>query len=571
MAKKNKGTITKNDIGDLITAFEDNHSDLLDRMDADFDLYTLVEYKLDDQSENVTSNEPRVFADKIIQTCEAASLNLRITTPEDVKKTKKDVEVTFDGEAPTSNHDKESALERLGYGLINIADRSLRRDRIINGRSVQSAQWFFGAVRGAMCQRVVLTRKDNKSYPDILPVDPRYFSFGIDDNGMAWGAVTTWRDPMAVKTEYGIDVDDVVKCIDFWDTEKNIIQIGEGGAIVDQITQSHKLGRVPFVYVPVGSSPLIYTTDGKFDNVSSWGESIYSGGRGMYNAKNMALTVWLSLLKKSHKRSCFIITPSGKLPIEKVPWGTDQVVTLPADSKIEWVNPPDIAMSAPQLYRIIDQEIQKADLATIEYGLIAGTEYPSGKAIMNLQEGRDSKVTPLLKAANALWEDTLSMLFDQYEKSGTKLTVNGYDSKGKLFYQEIKPTDVKQPFEIECKWVSITPEQETQNIAKAQMLASMGMPDEYILDKAMQAQDPQKIIRQKKMALMEVEHPIIRLLHEREAAQKEGRAREVEYLTNALIKAVGQFGQPQQPQPQQLPEGQQAQPQPPAAPQQGGF
>jgi len=332
---------------------------------------------------------------------------------------------------------------------------------------------------------------------------------------------------------------------------------------------------VPFVFLPVGSSPLIYSLDSKFTNVMSFGESVFAGGRGLYPLKNMVLTVWASLIKKSHKRSCFIITPSGKLAIEKVPWGSDQAVPLPEGTKIEWVNPPDIAMSAPQLYNILDKEIQKSDLATIEYGMVSGTEYPSGKSIMNLQEGRDSKITPLLKTASALWTDTFEMLCEQYEQKGTKMTVKGYDSKGKLFYQEIKPTDVKKPWDIEVEFVSITPEQETANISKAQMLQSIGVSDEYIYEKAIKMSDPNKPRVQKLMQELENNNPIIKTLHQYETAKKQGMVKESQVLEKQLTLLLLQQKQ-QEAQLAQLPQPQGQVPQPVQEqqlqiPQQGGM
>lgn len=533
------------DIESLIKEFEDNHADWLDRMDADYDLYTLQDYVLDAESVNVTSNEPRVFADKIIQTCEAAELQVIVTTPE----SSDNKSVDLFGDKPPRNKEKENIVERLSYGLVSLADKRLRRNRITAGRTVQSAQWFYGAIRGSMVQRVLLIRNGNEVYPDILPVDPRYFSFGVDDNGMSWCAIKTWRDPEAIKNEYGIDVDDITQIVDFWDAEQNIVQIGEDTK-ADQIIQKHKLGRVPFVFVPVGSAPIMYSMDSKFENVASWGESIFPAGRGMYDVKNMVLSIWASLLKKSHKRSCFIITPAGKLALETVPWGTDKVVPLVPDSKIEWINPPDIAMTAPQFYNIIDREIQKADLATIEYGMVSGADYPSGKAVANLQEGRDSKITPLLKAASALWEDTLEFLCEQYEKKGTKITLKGYDSQGKLFYQDIKPADVKKPWDIEVKFTSTSPEKDMQNIAKAQILHGMGYAEEYINENVLQMQDPEKPIRQRRLQELEATNPFIKTLHQWEDAKKEGHTKEAQVLEKQVYEMMQQMLSTQQPQAQ---------------------
>jgi len=569
----------KTDIDGLIAEFEDNHSDWLDRMRSDFDLYTLKPYKLDDDSTNITSNEPRVFADKLIQTLEGAEMTITVTTPEE-----KALRMSEKGPVPFAhdsarNTEKENAVERLCYGMRDIADQRLRTKKILHGRTVQTTQWFYGAIRGAMVQRMLMVKDEGQLVPDILPVDALYFSFGVDKTGMGWCAHTSWRDPDTIYSEYKTRVDTITKVVDFWTDKRNIIQIGEGGEAAKK-TQSHTLGRVPFIFLPVGSAPLIYGGDdentdpqfNKYGHIEVWGDSIYSSSRIMYPVRNMILTIWASLLSKSHNRSCFVITPAGKLPLDKVPWGTNKIVTLPPESKIEWINPPDIAMTAPKFYEIIDKETQKADLATIEYGLIAGTEYPSGKAIVNLQEGRDSKITPLLKTANALWADTFEYLCSQYEKKGKKMTIHGHDSRGTLFYQDIKPADIKKPWNIEVKFAAVSPEKEMQNWAKAQIAYGMKMPDEYIYRDVLQMQDPTKPLRQRLMKDLEDANPIVKAYHQLQAAVKDGQPQEAALLNQQLMEMLQQILQkqqasmggqqgmgpmPQQPQPQfgQAPEG----------------
>jgi hypothetical protein len=572
--------MAQKDIDGLIKGFEDTHSEWLSRMDDSYDrIYSLLPYQLDDSTTadgtNVTSPEPRRFADKIMQTCEAAKIFITVTTPMDNSGKKKKIEETMD-EVPTKSAEKETAIERLAYGLINIANQRLRRNKVIAGRTIQAADIFYGAIRGSICHRTILVKDGDKVYPDILPVDPRYFAFGLDDEGLAWGAIRTWRDPDAIKNEYNVDVDEITPIIDFWDAKENIIQIGKD-ASADQIIQKHNLGAPPFSFVPVGAAPLIYSLDSKFTNVVNLGQDIFAASRDLYSVKNAVLTVWLSLLMKSHKPSYFGFMPGAKMKLEKLPYGTNEILWLPNDpgTRMEPVRPPDIAMSAPQLFNIIDREIQANDLATIEYGMIAGTEYPSGKSMLALQEGKDSKITPILNALSSIFEDTIEMLVNQYAEVGAKLTVKGYDSKGKLFYQEVKPTDVKKPWDIEVKFISITPEQETQNIAKAQMLTNMGVAEDYIYENALQMQDPDKPKRQKLLQELENTNPVIKTLHQLEAAKKEGHTKEAQVLAFQLKAMIEKFSAslqpaPEQPAPQEQLPPDQAQPSPeqmpPAAP-----
>ena len=544
MAETNRSTALKSgsseyvDIDGFVKDFDEDNAEWIDRMDSDYEIYTLKAYSLDKESSNVTSPEPRRYADKVIQTAEAAKMLVKVTTPETAPaKSKQGFDLSSDNEdESTKNKDKETAIERLLYGLFSIADKQLRRDKVIYGRTVVSADIFHAAIRGSIVRRIILQKQNKEIYPDILPIDPRYFKYALDNKGLAKCAIETWRDPEAIKAEYDIDVDDVTYCVDYWDREKNIIQVGD-----QQFHQAHGLGKPPFVFRPVGSSPIIYTTDSKFENISCFGESIFAASRNLYGVKNKILTIWLSLLEKSHKPSYFVFSPGGKAGLEELPWGTNKMLYLPDTARAEMVKPPDIAMTAPQLYKIIDQEIQANDLSTIEYGLIAGSEYPSGKSMLALQEGKDSKITPILKALAAVAEDTAEMLIEQYEKTGVKTTFRGYDSKGKLFYQEIKPTDVKKPWDVDIEFVSITPEQETQNIAKAQMLLSMGLPDEYVYENALQMQDPQKPIRQKYLQKLAETDPIIAKKLQHEAALKEGHTDEAQKTEMDLMQMLKQY------------------------------
>lgn len=583
----------KLDIDGMIQDYIDVHSDMLDRMDDDYDIYTLLPYELDEDSISVTSAEPRRFADKIIGTCEDAKLYIKVTVPpSDLSSSPITPQVMMGSPAiqepqEERDDDKESTIERLSYGLLASGDKNLRRNRIVFGRTIQSASIFYAGIRGAICNRILLVKDKGKLYTDILPCDPRYFAFGVDKNGMAWGAETTWRPVNSVEEEYG-DVEgvegigdtyeDVVPVIDFWNREISIIQIGSNNqdyginctGPIQQIIQEHKLGRPPFSFIPVGAAPVFYgsSRNGEaLSNVVNWCESLYAASRYMYEPRNMVLSVWASLIAKSHKPSYWIFTPNGSMKIEDTPWGMNQAIPLPLEAKVEMVKPPDIAASAPQLYNILDREIQANDLATIEYGLIPGADMPSSKALLTLQSGRQSKVTPILKALNASYEDMCELLIEQYEKQGKKQLWHGYDSKDKQFYQEIEPNDVKKPWDIECRFVVITPEEDIQNLAKAQTLQQMGLPDEYIYEKGLQMQDPDKTRRQKYMQSLD-QDPFILKKHQYDAAIKEGHVEEAQKIGFDLMKMMQQLAQPPAP-PQGLP--QQGPPMPPQPAPQGGF
>jgi hypothetical protein len=541
----------RSEIESLIDDFETQHHDLYERMDADDDLYNNEDYKLDDESSVVTTNDARAFADSALQRIDSAKILLTVTTP------KKD-------------HDKETKIEHLCYGILFQADRNLRRGVVTAGRTVKSTLGHLAARRGFVCARVLLKKEDKKIIPSITPIDARWFSYGLGSNGFEWCATKYWRDSDSIEAEYNVETDGYTPVIDYWNGKENIIIIGS-----EEIKQKHNLDRIPFVFMPVGTSPLFYSFDEKLNNISSWGDSVFARSRKMYETERKVLSIWLNLIEKSHKPGGFLFTPGGQMKLERLPWGTGEVITLPEGARWEPIEPPDIANSAPKLYEIIQQKIQKGDFSQVEYGMIAGAEYPSGKTLSGLNAGTAKVVQPILDTLSSCYEDICEMITEQYRKQGIKDNFKGYDSKGHLYYDDIKPTDCEKPWDIEVVLESMSPEEEMQNIAKAQMLKGMGKSDEYIDEKILKIQDPESPRISRLLEIAETQNPIIMTLHQLEAAKKEGKEKEAQVLAYQLKTMVEQMAQmsqqAQQPQGVQMPSVEQpaVEPQSLPSPQQG--
>lgn len=530
----------------LIDDFETEHHDLYERMEADDNLFNNEDFDLDGESSVVTTNDPRAFADSVLQRIDSAKVILTVTTPK-------------------KEHEKETKIEHLCYGILLQADRNLRRGVVTAGRTVQSALGHMAARRGFVCARVLLTKEDKKIVPSITPIDARWFSYGLGSNGFEWCATKYWRDADTIEAEYGIEADGYTPVIDYWDDKENVIIIG-----AEEIRQKHKLSRLPFVFMPVGTSPLFYSYNDKSNNITSWGDSIFARSRKLYDVERRILSIWLNLIEKSHKPGGFMFTPGGQLKVERLPWGTGELITLPDTAKWQPIEPPDIANSTPALYSIIQQKIQKGDFSQVEYGLIAGAEYPSGKTLNVLNNGTAKVVQPILDTLAAAYEDICEMITEQYRGQGIKSNFKGYDSKGHLFYDDIKPTDCEKPWDIEVKLESISAEEDMQNIAKAQMLKNMGKSDEYIDENILKIQDPDAPKRSRLLELAEVNNPIIMAMHQLEAAQKEDRKivingveyQEAQVIAFQLQQMLQQMTQPQG-QPQASPELTQSPPQAP--------
>ena len=97
----------------------------------------------------------------------------------------------------------------------------------------------------------------------------------------------------------------------------------------------------------------------------------------------------------------------------------------------------------------------------------------------------------------------------------------------------------------------------------------MGIADEYVYEKSLQMQDPDKPRRQKLLQELENTNPVIKALHQLEAAKKEGHTKEAQVLAMQLQQMVKQMASQLNapPQQEQLPAPQEQPPQQP--PQQG--
>ncbi len=488
------------DITSKIDDFETEHRDLYEQMEANDDLYNNEDYDLDGESSVVTTNDPRAFIDSILARIDTAKIIIKVTSP-------------------GNKHDKDTKIEHLNYGILSLADKNLRRKIVTGGRSVQSALGHYAARYGYVCARVLLTKKKNEIIPFITPINPRWFYYGLGDDGFEWVATKYWRDSDSIYAEYKVEVDGFTPVIDYWEkkTKKNIIVVGS-----KTIEQTHKLSRVPFVFLPVGTSPLIYSDDDKANNIPSWGVDAFARSRKLYEVERKTLSIWLNLIEKSHKPSYFVFAPGAQMKLERTPWGTGELLTLPAETKVQAVEPPDIANTAPAFYNIIQQKIQKGDFSQVEYGLISGADYPSGKTLNLLNNGTAKVVQPILDTLGACYEDICEMITEQYREQGIKTNFKGYDSKGQLYYDDIKPTDCDKPWDIEVTLESISPEEDMQNIAKAQMLHNMGKAEEYIDEEILKMRDPEKPRRQRLLQMAE-SNPIIMLVEQIKAATVEGR------------------------------------------------
>jgi len=527
------------EIYELVQTFNKHYQDLFIRMDEDFKLWTLNEYKLDEFSDNVTFNEPRVFADAVMQIIETAKMNIVIKRRD-------------------GNEELESKIERFLIACFEeINEKLLGRGM----PALNSFSTWTACIRGMVAARFLY--RNNR--PEALPYDPRWLAYEMDSTGPCWSGYQTWRTPYALMQEYdkkfkaleGKKKHETIKVTDFWGKARNMVLVGDSLENVEPASEGrHSLGKPPVVIIPIGSAPLITTTEDNYTYVKHWVESIYAGGRPIYENLSKILSIWMSVARKSREPSGFITTPDGQMKIEYSPYGRSQWTTLPEGSQVQPLEPPDIANSIPQLFEILSQAAQRSDFVWARYSLLTGSRDISNVLFENMKATADRVLVPILRGLERFYKQASRLLIEQYIATGGPIEVEGIDYRNNEFREEVSPEEIDGDYSIDIKFVSVTPEEEAANIARAQMLKSSELaPDSFIRRDVIKFADPVGVEDAKRVEDAEKLSPTIRLKRVAASLGKQGRADEAQDIINELnkLQAMEQqaLQQPMSPQPPQ--------------------
>jgi len=543
-----QATITK-----LVNTFDTTYFALHERQDGDMRDYELEEFKLDDFSDNVTFNEPRNYGDMCIQLLEAA---VPVITVHDEEE----------------NLEKENIIEEFHISMFKSADEWLA-DMLEHPIKGTLAYW--GSTRGWMAMRITIYRDETgRLVPAIMPLDPRYLSWGIGMGGLKWVAYTTYRDADSVLTDYGhVAAQESVKVTDFWCAKENVVLIDD----VEIQRKKHNIGYPPFVIFPVTTTPRVLGQSAVTAKsyLKGWGESIFAANRKLYPVLNKILTVWLTLIAKANKPGGFVRTEDQNLVIEETPYGKGNVVTLPWES--EWIplTPADIAASTPLLFKEIAEAVQRGGFSWLMSGQLWKGQELSGTALQELKEGVNKILTPLLLTMGLIYSKAARMVEDQFLSYGTEWLAQGDNTMGKHFYRAIEPTDLEGNHEIKYEFLSITPQEEVANYAKAQMIKESNLaPDSFIRKEVIKFQNPQLIDEDLDLQEIRNSNWKLKTKHQIELLQKKGMEEEAQMLIkdfgNMLQMEMAQqamaMAPPQMGKQPQLSAGAPARPQPGAGP-----
>jgi hypothetical protein len=366
---------------------------LWERMDEDAKLaYLDPYYLLDSQGRkindavSITMNDPAVFAHAIAAIM--ISAKWQTTVEGDISGTQTHKIETFLDDCDTT---AEERYPKAGIGGIH----TFHCNHV--------------CIRGWVGERVLwLVDDEDVTYPDVLPMDMRYFVYERGKVGLNWGCYLTYRTPELVKLEYpdakGVTgSDDEVLVYDYWDDKINEVWIAD----TKVFEQKNKLGYAPFVLQPVPAGFMLLDKGYKVRE----GESLFFLDRGLYPELNRLMSIDQTLAMK-------MVRPpyqkqSAELPDKDpgYPGGIGQVKVVLPDEQYELIQQPDINKGSEVAHQNIYGAIQRGGVNNIDLGNIQQTT--SAIWITEQSDIRNKLLVPRQDTLARLKESRSRMLLDQ--------------------------------------------------------------------------------------------------------------------------------------------------------------
>ena len=517
-----------------ITALVDNHYDLTEplrtRMDDDHKLYRLEESDAGEGLQSYTSNEPPVYADKLISWLTSAEMVVRV---------------------PYNNSEREErenndAKERFLIGVLKAADDRLT-ERFQPGVRQQLA--WYACLRGWYAGRALLVKDDEgETYVDIQPWDAMHTYWGEGKHGLAWACYKTKKTPSEIKAIWGVDVggenadlddDDAIDVYDFYDKEDNIV------CTDDQVLKKrtkHGSEKVPVFLGPVGSTPLVQaiTDTGNLDTMEDYGESCFKASRDLYDKHNFMMSVMLELTARSRKQGLKVKSRDGTKTLEEDPYKEGSEIALGQGEDVEPLGLLEMAKESGAFMSLVAGEMQRGGLPHSIYGQL---EFQlSGFAINTLRQGVESMLVPRLKALERAYRSMFHLICDQYITGAFKsMELSGQDQNRMYFREEITPDMIKDSGDVEVTLIGQLPQDEMSKMSMAQIAREGETPllsDTFIRDNILGLQSADAMEDSIKMQVAETTLPEAQLWTLLQTALRQGREDLVEFYQGELMRLL---------------------------------
>ena len=515
-----------------IIALVDNHYDLTEplrsRMDDDHKLYRLEEFDAGEGYQSYTSNEPQVYADKLISWMTTAEMVIRIPY----------------GNSEREQRENNDSKERFLAGILKAAD-----DRLMNKfqpTARQQLAWFV-ALRGWYAGRALLVKDDEgETYVDIQPWDPMHTYWGEGRNGIAWACYKTIRTPSEIKAMWGVDLqgegtdntdEEGIDVYDFYDSEDNIVCTDD--TVLKKRTK-HGADRPPVFLGPVGATPLVQsiTDTGNNDTIEDYGESCYKSSRDLFDKHNFMMSVMLELTARSRRQGLKVKSRDGTKTLEEDPFKEGSEIALGQGEDVEPLGLLEMARESGAFMGMVSGEMQRGGLPHSIYGQL---EFQlSGFAINTLRQGVETVLVPRLTAMERAYKTIFELMCDQYISGAFKsIEVSGQDQNRMYFSEEISSDTIKNAGDVEVSLVGQLPQDEMSKMSMAQIAREGPTPllsDVFIRDNILGLQSADQMDDSIKVQMSESMLPEAGLWTMLQAALRSGREDLAQFYQGELMK-----------------------------------
>ena len=515
-----------------IIALVDSHYDqtepLRSRMDDDHKLYRLEEFDAGEGYQSYTSNEPQVYADKLISWMTTAEMVIRIPY----------------GNSDREQRENNDAKERFLAGILKAAD-----DRLMNKfqPTVRQQMAWFITLRGWYAGRALLVKDDDgETFVDIQPWDPMHTYWGEGKNGISWACYKTIKTPSEIKAIWDVDLkgegtdtgdEEGIDVYDFYDKEDNIVCTDD--TILKKRTK-HGSNRPPVFLGPVGATPLVQsiTDTGNKDTVEDYGESCYKSSRDLFDKHNFMMSVMLELTARSRRQGLKVKSRDGTKTLEEDPFKEGSEIALGQGEDVEPLGLLEMARESGAFMGMVSGEMQRGGLPHSIYGQL---EFQlSGFAINTLKQGVETVLVPRLSALEKAYRNIFQLICDQYITGAFKsIEVSGQDQNRMYFKEEISPEMIKNAGDVEVTLVGQLPQDEMSKMSMAQIAREGPSPllsDVFIRDNILGLQSADQMDDSIKIQMAESMLPEAGLWSMLQAAQRGGREDLAQFYQGELMR-----------------------------------
>ncbi len=530
---------------DIVKKIEDaekGFSTYYDKLDADFKLWDLEEtiYEKYETGINVTTNEPRLFANDVQTDLAAAEMQISVKCLEEEKE---------------DEREKAGRLERLFNFLFSQADERLIS--LVLPPLKETLIWLF-LIRGAAGTRILNYKDGDKLVPDYMAVDPRWFTYNVGGKGLSWVANKIFKTKAALEDDYGYKVKEAPWYLP-WVKDKELYTVHDywelaGGKVSNGILceknileeKPYKnLTKLPFLFMPVTSRPPVVTPGNS--EKGRYGDSIYASGRGMYPLESRLASIGFTHANILAKQPLlnYVESDDPKLRLDSTVLYAEGVLNLNKNKqKVEASPLKEISPTLVNFMGWITGKIERGQTPHIK----TDSPHPSGTMGNIYREMGNRIYNPQIRVLSQFYAGMCRMIEEQLLSGGIegdnkkrkieKVRVET-EREGEYLTYDISPVDLKKPHTIKVEITVKTPWSQMDVAQLGDMLIRQGFPERWVREFIYKVPDPKLL---EDLAILELaEHsPKLMLKKAIEVLMKYGRVDDAELLVEEADRVEAQ-------------------------------